>query len=118
MSDYEKSLEYLRDMKKPGNTIFGVSHGNIPKEFPMKQKDDESKAKFGLKGLAVGGLVGGLTAKAVQETPFGVPSKNASIIRFGVGAGAAMGLARNLLDHGRNKSGKEKNKLSTTKKKK
>ena len=118
MAGYEKSIEYLKAMKEPGNTILTVPHDDIPKNFPMEHKEGEPKLAFGLKGIVAGGLMGALAAKAVQSTPFGKSTRNKAVYGFGIGAGAGLGLAKNLIDYGRENSGKKNNKISTTKKKK
>ena len=118
MSDYEKSLEYLREMKKPGNTILGVNHDHIPKYFPMEQKEGESRSLYGLKGLAAGGLTGGLFARAVHASGIGSPAHMKQNMILGAGVGATAGLARNLIEHGRKTNGREKNKRQEAKKKK
>ena len=118
MAGYEKSIEYLRAMKEPGNTVFGVSHDHIPKHFPIEQKEDESKLSFGLKGLVLGGVTGGLAGKAAKATNVGSLYEFKHVVPTAIGIGATAGLARNLVEYGKRNNEREKTKRSTTKKKK
>lgn len=118
MSDYKESLKYIREMKEPGNTILGVNHDHIPKYFPMEQQDEESKLLYGLKGIAAGGVTGGLVGATVQASNYGVPGKELYAVGLGAGIGATAGLARNLIEHGRREREREKNQHATNKKKK
>jgi len=118
MADYEETKQYLKDMAKPGNTVLGVNHDDVPKFFPMKQADDESMLWFGLKGLAAGGVAGAVAGKVAQASQFGVPGKDMYAMSLGAGVGASAGLARNLVEYGRRKRERATEAITNKKEKK